>query len=50
MCKEVVITKENFTNRGMYLCDYYTCPACKTPWVFEYSNFCPHCGVKLTWE
>jgi len=49
--KSVTISVKNgFHIHDEYTGKFYECPQCEEYVVYEDTNYCPHCGVKIVWD
>ena len=45
---EISVERDEQEEDEVYCC-WYKCPKCSDTNIRRSSNFCPNCGVKLTW-
>ena len=42
------ITQEDCRYKDEMYCDWYECPNCHETMLFEECNYCPICGIEVT--
>lgn len=47
---KVKITKKQFDDKDELYCNWYICPNCEGKYITVFFNYCPMCGVKLTFS